>query len=432
MRSFLPALLLAFALLLAPAGADEPEPESCRVCGMYLERFRKTVARVEYRDGTSESFCGVACAIRDINSRGGLGEVEAAEVTPWETRERKPLDQATFVIGSRLIPDMLPNIIAFESEEAAARFVAEQGGRITPLDELLENTSYRGLTAPFRIPTAAVPGAGVLNLNATYSGRSMDGLLRGSGSVTQRQGLATQPRVPSLMKTTLASVQVGYGATDDLFVALNVPELWKYQESVMANGRTRTAYRNGVGDASLVARWRLWRDDDFDDHFSLYGAVTLPTGVYDPVLRDSSAMQLGTGTVSFTPGLLYSKHFDDFWFHAAATYTLTGTNAHQYRFGPMARGGVALHWVPNYKDLVGLELDFEAVEANRYRGVPVPSTGRTAGYYSLVYQRQLVLVGGGNMNVNLLYGGPLFQRVNDLQLGESAHWSAGLQWQRRF
>lgn len=421
----------------SPAASHDDQDGICRVCGLYIQRFKRTAVHLQFKNGQVEACCGIACAIRIINEHGGFSKVASADITAWDTREQIPMRSATYVIGSRVIPDTLPNVIGFSSDEAARRFVAEKGGKITPLDELDQSTSYRGLTAPFRIPPAAVPPGGVLNVNATYNSRHRDGLLRNHATMANSQGLASSPLVPTSMKMTTAATQIGYAATDDVFVALTVPEHWKSQKTLMrnatmGNGTMRNAHTSGVGDVSLAARWRFWRDTSFDNHLGVYAEVTLPTGCYNPALRDMSSMQLGTGTYTVTPGLLYSKRTGQFWVHAAALYTLTTTNSDSYKFGNSFRGGLALHWVPNHVDLVGLEADYESGDANRHNGVKVASTGRAGAYWTLVYQRQLLLVGGGHMNVNLLYGGPFYQRVNDIQLGDSSHWGAGLQWQRRF
>jgi nitrous oxide reductase accessory protein NosL len=406
--------------------------KECRICGMYIERFKRTAAYVEYNDGKSEAYCGVACAIRAINERGGYDAVKTAEVTAWTTQERVAMKEATYVIGSNLVPDMLPNIMAFGSEDSAKKYIAESGGKIEPLDELFVGTSYRGLTAPFRIPPAAVPSAGVLNVGLNYSTRSMDSLMNGATTISNEEGLKTRAMVPETMNGSTTMLQVGYGVTDDLFCQVNMPDISKTQWAVNRKGVVSETTNTGLGDISLVNRWRFWHDTNYDRHLGLLAAVNFPTGSYKTELRDKPTMQLGTGAYGFMPGLLYSQHSGQFWFHAAIMYLFNQQNSDNYKFGDGFRAGLAIHWLPNTSDLLGIEYDIDNSFCNFYKGNEVPNTGRSSAYYNLVYQRKVALFWGGNLNLNLLYGIPAFQRMNGMQLGELNHKTIGLQWQRRF
>lgn len=432
-------LLLAAMLALAAAptcrGAEHEHAEKdkiCRICGMYIERFIRTAAYVEYNNGKSEAYCGVACAIRAINEKGGLDSVRSAFVTGWTSQEQVAMKDATYVIGSKLVPDMLPNIIAFESGEKAQEFMAKNGGHIESLETLLGGTSYRGLTAPFRIPPAAVPSEGVLNIAFFYNNRNMDPLMKDSGTISNAEGLKSRPMVPEVMTGSTTMLGIGYGFTDDLFCQVGIPEITKNLTSVDRKGRSSGISTNGMGDIQLMNRWRFWHDENYDKHLGLMGAISFPTGDYRSDLRDKPTMQIGTGAFAFTPGLLYSQHMGQFWLHLAGMYTFNLQNSDQYMFGDTLKAGLALHWLPNTSDLLGLEFDMESSLPNTYKNNEVANTGRSAYYYNLVYQRKIALFWGGNMNINFLYGIPAYERVNGIQLGESSHTSIGIQWQRKF
>jgi len=69
---------------------------------------------------------------------------------------------------------------------------------------------------------------------------------------------------------------------------------------------------------------------------------------------------------------------------------------------------------------------------NRDNGNRVANTGRTSVNCNLVYQTKILFCGGGNLSLSALIGLPVYEDVNDVQLGEEFHASLGLQWQRRF
>ncbi len=409
-----------------------PDMKDCRICGMHIERYKRTAVHIEYRNGKTEAYCGVACAIRAINEKGGYDAVKSANATAWTTQEPVAMKDATYVIGSSLIPDMLPNIMAFGSEEEAKKYMAESGGKIEPLDELFVGTSYRGLTAPFRIPPAAVPSAGVFNVGLNYNTRTMDPLMSDSSTISNEEGLKSRTMVPETMTGSMTTLGIGYGVTDDLFCQVNIPDISKSQTAVNRKGVLSNTSNTGLGDITLVNRWRFWHDTKYDRHLGVLAAVSFPTGDYRNDLRDKPTMQLGTGAFGFTPGLLYSQHSGQFWFHAAAMYVFNQKNPDDYQFGDGYRAGLAIHWLPNTSDLLGFEYDIDNSFCNFYKGKEVPNTGRSSAYYNLVYQRKIALCWGGNMNLNLLYGIPAYQRVNGIQLGESSHTGVGLQWQIKF
>jgi nitrous oxide reductase accessory protein NosL len=419
--------------MAAEAQIGKAENSICNVCGMYLERFKKTNATVDYKNGKSEIYCGVACAIRAINEHGGMDEVSSAQVTGWMSQNKVGIERATYVIGSRLIPDMVPNIIAFDNGEEAAEFISKNGGKIESLEALLAGTSYRGLTAPFRIPAAAVPSQGVLMIGVGASFKEMDGLMNGDSSISDAEAFKTRTMIMDKMSMSMYMANAGYGVTDDLFCSVSIPSANKESISIMkSNGAKTTTSTSGLGDISLMGRWRFWHDTDFDKHLGLLGSITFPTGKYDTALRSNPNLQLGNGAYGFTFGPLYSQHVGKFWFHAAATYKWNLKNSDDFQYGDCANYGVAAHFLPNTSDLIGFEFDGETVLRNRYLDAELLNSGKTAWYYNLVYQRKILLLLGGNVNISALFGLPAYQKVNEIQLGEQYHASAMAQWQTKF
>ena len=432
------AFLLMFLSNSTCWAQDSSQPlkktnEICRICGMYIERFKHTAVYIDYKSGSSQAYCGVSCAIRSINEHGGMDEVKSAHVTGWISEKPMELKTASYVIGSKLIPDMIPNIIAFDSKEEADEFIKKQGGKIESLDSLLTSTSYRGLTAPFRIPAAAVPSQGVFNFSSGASARFMNGLMSKDDSITDTEAFKTRTSIMDKMTTYMFTQALGYGVTDDLFLSVSFPYAKKKVISInRSNGSTVQTDKEGLCDIPIMARWRFWHDTYFDKHLGVLGTVTTPTGNYDSAIRDRNTVQLGNGAPGFTFGPLYSQHVGKFWFHVAATYKWNLENSDDYKFGDTFNYGFAIHYLPNTSDLLGFEFDGETCYKNEYRGLKVLNTGRRALYSNFVYQKRVLFCFGGNVNVSGLFGFPVYQRVKDIQLGEKYHASAAIQWQRKF
>ncbi|MGZ5621742.1 MAG: nitrous oxide reductase accessory protein NosL [Methylobacter sp.] len=124
-------MLLQLTLLSAVVSAEETHNrESCRVCGMYIDRYQKSAAELVLKDGTMEHTCGVACMLREVEDAGGITEFKSVKVHDWVSGELVDAQSATYVLGSEVIPDMVPNYIAFAKREEAEAFAAKEGGEV--------------------------------------------------------------------------------------------------------------------------------------------------------------------------------------------------------------------------------------------------------------------------------------------------------------
>lgn len=409
--------------------------EDCHICGMYIREYIDTAGEVVPEGGKRYLYCGVACEIRALNEHFGREAAANARVTDWETHEVIPLEQATLVIGSEIIPDMIPNIIAFKESGEAEAFQQAHGGRIVPLDELITGVSYFGLTMPFRITPAAVPPEDVFAIAAGFNFMEMDGLMSGdsdmdTGRVVKQRGMA-----PDRMRTAAAVSKLAYSFTDDITANLDIPYLWKEMDSRTMMG-PRSYENEGMGDLMLTTRWRFWRDNDFDKHLGALVRLSLPTGEFSETNRMRHNLQLGTGALGLGAGPSFSQHIGDFWFHAGVEYFYNFENSDDYRFGDQLSGGVAVHYTPSTRTMLGLELDAMRRGSNEDDRLPgdgeVLNTGRTKVSINAVLQQRIVDFGGGNLNFRALAGLPIYENVDGIQLGEEFHVMGALQWNRRF
>ena len=131
-------------------------------------------------------------------------------------------------------------------------------------------------------------------------------------------------------------------------------------------------------------------------------------------------------------GLLFSQHIGLFWLNGGAEYRYNFENSGDYRFGDVLSGGVAIHFVPSTKTMLGLEFDANKTWENEDKGTNAPNTGCEAVFGNLVCQRRVATFWGGNFDLRALVGVPLYQYMQGAQLGENYHLAAGAQWKRRF
>ncbi len=405
---------------------------ACKVCGMYIEVFRRTAVELAFDDGATQRCCGVSCGLRLINEHLGLPHVKSAYVTDWITQEAVPLNQATLVVDSDETPDMIPNIIAFQSGVAARAFQQEHGGSTLTLERALAEISYQGMTMPFRITPAPTPPARVFSAGAMVSGMVKDNLLKGHDEASAQDVLKNKPMVPKKMESTMVSVAAGYAVSDDVYLDVMLPEYWKKMTSEMKNGDSQAFKEEGLGDMLVSGRWRFYHDELADQHLAVVLRTSIPTGKFAEQNRARPGLQLGTEALGAGGGLLFSQHIGLFWLNASAEYRRNFENSSDYKFGDILQGGVALHFTPSTRTMLGVEFDANKVFENEDMGQPVTNTGCDSVFGNLVCQRRVALFWGGNFDVRAMAGIPLYENVKGVQLGEAYHFAVGVQWKRRF
>lgn len=404
----------------------------CEVCGMYIQEFRKTAVEIVFNDDRREYFCGIACALRRINECLGMPQVKSALASDWNTQAGIPLEKAVLVVDSDQTPDMIPNFIAFGSKTEADAFCKDHGGQIIALERALATISYQGMTMPFRITTAATPPARVFSASASVVGMLKDHLMEGGRDVSSQDALKTRSMVPKKMISTMTAVNVGYAFTDDIYSDITLPYSWKQMTSLKKTGEQTTFKEDGPGDVQWSGRWRFYHDELYDRHCALVLRVGLPTGEFTQENRGRPGLQIGTGAFSGGGGLLFSQHLGLFWLHGSAEYLYNLENTRDYKFGDIAKVGAALHFTPSTKTMLGLEFDASKTQKNEDAGSRVANTGCDGVYGSLVCQQRVATFAGGNFDLRAMIGLPLYEYVEGVQLGETFHYTAGVQWKRRF
>lgn len=452
-------IVVQLAIMPRSVSAEETQKrESCRVCGMWIDEYKRTAAELVYKDGHKESTCGVACMLREVEEAGGLGEFESVKVHDWVTGDLVDAETATYVMGSRVIPDMVPNYIAFAKREEAQAFAAKEGGDIIDFNIAFQDVSPVGTTAPFRIRTAVTPGAGNFSVGMVYGYTQKDNLKIGSNGTAPNQFIGSnkaQPRAPSQFEGHQQALIVNYSPTDDIALFLNVPWVERRTHTLARsplNGNIidNIGNENGIGDISLEGRYNVWRSTRWDKFATVLLGTSLPTGQFSSkravtqgrnLIATGPALQLGKDTATFTGGLLYSQRWKDIWLHASALYTVNPENDDQFAFGDVVTGGLALHYTPNYDLMFGIEMDANYAWKNEDQGFKIGNSGGTVTNLAFVSDWRFMNAFGGNFKLRGSVGLPIYEDLNyvnsvnplgkpfqQVQLGDGFFANLAIQW----
>lgn len=281
------------------------EREECRICGMWIDQYQRTAAELVYKDGRKEHTCGVVCMFRILEDEG-FEAFSAITVRDFDSGAIVDAREAAYSIGSRVIPDMIPNIIAFKDRASAEAFQAKEGGEVIDFERGLQIITPRGQTVPFRLQTAVTTGKGSFGLGAGFGYRRRDDIKLGSDSRdphTFIKNRPQQPRAPRKMESYGQSLFVNYGITDRLALLANLPYFEKETsrfEKNLQTGRITIidADAAGLGDLDLRFRYNLWRNAVQNTWVTATLTTTIPTGRFNKAFVDSPALQSGAGAPS--------------------------------------------------------------------------------------------------------------------------------------
>jgi hypothetical protein len=416
-------IIMVFCVLCFPAGAAADKGggrPSCDICGMYIDEFKDTSTRLTMKNGEVKETCGVACMFRMINDKGGPDAFSDIQVHDWITKALVPARDAIYVIGSRKIPDMVPNLIAFAKREEAEAFRTREGGEILNFTQGLMSISPMGMTMPAKVKTAVISPKGALGIGAGYMFMAMDKVKLGSESIdplefARRPG---QVSAPKYMTVESEMLMLNYSITDYLSLNVNAANFSKKMESYKLGGTvTETTTSNGFGDLDTSVRYNLWNDVYYSKFLSLLAGATLPTGQFKSEFITMPGLQIGTGAFSFTGGLLFSHRIKDFWFHYQGSYTAALENSDNYKFGNVTRVGIALHYTPTYDIMIGVEVDGAYFEKDRYQSNDLGNTGGFKSYVTGVAQWKFLTALGGNFSIRAAGGIPIYEDLNHDRVG---------------
>ncbi len=411
--------LIGILLTMSSAIAEGTDRESCHVCGMYIDQYQKTAGKLEYKTGEVVQSCGLACMLRLVQDAGGPDAFTALLVKDWVLGIPLPAEEATYVLSSTVIPDMLPSIIAFKEREEAEHFKEENGGELISFSQALMVISPSAMTMPARIKTAVLPAKGASGVGLGFMTMTMDKVVIGTDSVDPSNFIKRpgQMKGPKKMTTQATTLMASYGLTDSMAVDVKASYLDKKMEMYTMGGKdTVTTKNDGISDIHLSYRYSLYKSTYYNHFIALLAQASLPTGDFDKEYIQQPGLQNGTGDFTFGGGLLYSYRYDDIWLHTMASYTYMLENSDDYQFGDQTQFGLALHYTPNYDWMVGVESDTTYYDYNEYKGDNVGNTGGTRSMLTGVASWRFLTALGGNFNLRLTAGLPVYQNLHDTHM----------------
>jgi hypothetical protein len=257
--------------------------------------------------------------------------------------------------------------------------------------------------------------------------------------------------VPHSLSVDTEGFSVAYGLTRDitLFASTALVQKSVNMEAFKGlSGLTRLGYStgstSGIGDTTLATIARIYQDRV--NQLTISASLSLPTGSTTdnialllpgntaPAKRGFYAMQPGTGTYDFMPGIAYSGVLKAWsWGLAYRARLPLDQNAQGWRYGDLqelnAWGGYT--WRPGLETTLRLNGSTQGA----IHGADAAILGYAQGSDPLFYGGQQVSVFGGVMvsgrfvglpssQLGLEAGVPLYQRLNGPQLGRD--WQVNL------
>lgn len=132
-------LLVVIGLIFGSASPVISEPvkeiwskERCKVCGMFVAKYKLWLAQIQHKDGTTSMFDGVKDMMAYFHEPvkyGGGEDIVDIYVKDYYTQNWLDGRSAFYVIGSDVLGPMGHEFIPFSSEDSAKNFKKDHDGK---------------------------------------------------------------------------------------------------------------------------------------------------------------------------------------------------------------------------------------------------------------------------------------------------------------
>jgi len=317
-----------------------------------------------------------------------------------------------------------------------------------------------GGNMPLNIMGAGVAETEEFRFKLGYSLMSMDGLKHGNDNVTETSllGMPAMGKfmaVPTSMDMKMKSLVAGYSFSDNFFGGVmlmrsesEMDMLFNAPMKAMF-GKGYTMESHGMADTMVMTKYRLYTDDSLvpSKQVSFMFNLNLPTGSINeknkehpnPVMSRRQlpyGMQLGSGTVDPTFGILYQGYYSPFWWGLNGQYTWRFyDNERKYRLGDEFKADAYVMYQASPSVVTHLQLNGKIkgkIDGTMYGGVSesanmsplwdTDSYGGESVNLTMGLQWQPV----SHNIIELTAGVPLYQDVDGTQLSQNYH--VGLVW----
>lgn len=127
-----------FSLILLFVGSAAGEEVSCIYCGMDKTKFGFSWVIIVHEDDTRAEFCSIHCAAIHLALHTHQ-TIDTITVGDYFTARQIEADKAHWVIGGDKLGVMTSKAKwAFETREAAGKFIKEHGGQIAVFEEVIK------------------------------------------------------------------------------------------------------------------------------------------------------------------------------------------------------------------------------------------------------------------------------------------------------
>ena len=127
-----------FSLILLSGGSAPAAEVACIYCGMYKAKFGYSWVVIVHEDSTRAELCSIHCAAIHFALHTHQ-TIDAITVGDYFTARQIDADKAHWVIGGDKLGVMTSRAKwAFETREAAAKFITEQGGQPAVFKEVIK------------------------------------------------------------------------------------------------------------------------------------------------------------------------------------------------------------------------------------------------------------------------------------------------------
>ncbi len=167
--------------------------------------------------------------------------------------------------------------------------------------------------------------------------------------------------------TYIPSLVFGYGATDKLSLAVNVPWIFRYGVNTVEEHPSffRQGTSAGIGDINLFAVQEIYHNHDIKLHTSLLGGIRIPSGVRnnktDQGEKFEQELQPGSGAWAPQVGLAVSKQFNRFSWDSNGLYTFNGKGSQNTDIGDLVNFNTSLSYALKEKKILGHEVGFDLI-----------------------------------------------------------------------
>ncbi len=231
------------------------------------------------------------------------------------------------------------------------------------LEELLDTD-----LVPLNVAGVHTHFAGEWMIRVQYMLMDMAGNLDGTALVDENGVLQSFMVAPTRMRMHMEMLEVMYAPSDKLTLMLMAPLRQTSMDHVTRMGTRFTTSTDGVGDLIAMAHVTVLGDIQRTHHRLIFNArVDLPTGSVTergdlPAGADQKLpypMQLGTGSVTFRPGLSYLGDGGAFaWAVEAGVDLHAGRNSEGYTLGDSRKAELwgswaATSWLAPYATVTG-------------------------------------------------------------------------------